>query len=362
LKTNNYYLGIETSCDDTSVCIINESEGDTKILSHFKFGQEDILKHWGGVVPEIAARNHLAKITPILEDCFKAANISPNEIDYISVTTVPGLLGPLLTGLNAAKTLALLFKKPIIPTNHLFAHLEAIHLTDKVEYPYLGLLISGGHSIYFWVENKDSFNVLGSTIDDACGEAFDKAGKMLQLGYPAGHIVDQMAQFGDSSKYDFPIGLKSSADARLSFSGLKTSLRVFLEKNPHILELVPSNFEHKEDTSQDFYDVCASYQKAICAALLLKMKYAKKIVKEKYSYNKETPIVIGGGVACNSEIRKSFKQKYNQVHIVEPKYCTDNGAMIANYGRLYTHQAIPYPECLSLDARGRFINKKEFNK
>ena len=358
---NNIVLGIETSCDDTSVAIIKD--GDTpEVLSHLKFGQEDILKHWGGVVPEIAARNHLEKITPLIQDSLLNAKLELKDIDLISVTTIPGLLGPLLTGLNAAKTLALIAEKPIFAANHLYAHLEAIHLTQKMTYPYLGLLISGGHSIFFWVEDNKNFKVLGSTIDDACGEAFDKGGKMLELGYPAGHIIDKLGQFGDKTKYEFPIGLKSSADARLSFSGLKTALRVFLDKNPDILAKKPKQYEIKEDESQDFYDLCASYQNAIAKALLLKMRYAKKIASEKYGAPTHYPIVIGGGVACNSEIRSQFKNKYQNVNIVEPKYCTDNGAMIANLGRINFQDAISFPECLDLDARGRFIKKTQVQK
>jgi N6-L-threonylcarbamoyladenine synthase len=359
LKDKKLILGIETSCDDTSVAIIRDGE-KPEILSHLKFGQEDILKHWGGVVPEIAARNHLEKITPLLDDVFDKSNVTPEDIDLISVTTLPGLLGPLLTGLNAAKTLSLILQKPIYPANHLYAHLEAIHLTEDIKYPYLGLLVSGGHSIYFWVENKSSFHVLGSTIDDASGEAFDKGGKMLNLGYPAGHIVDHLGQFGDGSKFPFPIGMKASADARLSFSGLKTSLRVFLEKNPDILSQRPSQFDTKEDSSQDFYDLCASYQNAIAKALSLKMRYAIKIAKEKHNAPSNYSIVVGGGVACNSEIRKQLKEKYNKVSFVAPQFCTDNGAMIANLGRINIDSSLPYPDSLRLDARGRFINKEDF--
>ncbi|MFT6630253.1 MAG: N6-L-threonylcarbamoyladenine synthase [Bacteriovoracaceae bacterium] len=355
-------LGIETSCDDTSIAILEETSGEIKLLSHLKFGQEDLLKHWGGVVPEIAARNHLAKITPLLKDCFEIAKVSPEQVDLIAVTGLPGLLGPLLTGLNAAKSLALLYKKPVLGVNHLYAHLEAIHLTETVTYPYLGMLISGGHSIYFWVQDKNSFSVLGSTIDDASGEAFDKGGKILGLGYPAGHIVDALSNWGDPKKFKFPIGLQSSADARLSFSGLKTSLRVFCEKNEGILEKKPKQYEKFESGSQEFYDVCASYQQAICSALLLKMKYAIKKAQSEYKAPKKFPIVIGGGVACNSLIRSAFKEKYPETKIVASKYCTDNGAMIANYGRIHLEQATPFPECLKLDAKGRFINKKDFNK
>ncbi len=341
-------LGIETSCDDTSVCLLKETESFPEILALKSYEQIEDLKHWGGVVPEIAARNHLKKITPLLEEVFKEAKIHPKDVDLIGVTTLPGLLGPLLTGLNAAKSLALLYKKPIVPVNHLFAHLEAIHITNKINYPYMGLLVSGGHSIYFWVESEVKFTVMGSTIDDAAGEAFDKGGKLMGLGYPAGKVIDDLAKTGDKSKFDFPIGLKSSADARLSFSGLKTAMRLKLEKHPELL-------------ASPNPDLCASYQDAIVKALLLKARYAISSIKEKFKV-KDFPIVIGGGVACNSELRSAFKLKYPNTHIVQPKYCTDNGAMIANYALRINSQAIPYPECLELDSRGRYIDKKQFNK
>lgn len=365
MKETKYILGIETSCDDTSVAIIKHSDPSTppEILSHLKFGQEEILKIWGGVVPEIAARNHLLKITPLLKECFQESGVKESQIDAIAVTSFPGLLGPLLTGVNAAKTLALIYKIPIIPTNHLYAHIEAIHLTNpSCDYPFMALLVSGGHSLYLWVSDRDKFEILGGTIDDASGEAFDKGGKQLGLGYPAGHIVDKLGAFGDKERFEFPIGLKASGDSRLSFSGLKTSLRVFLDKNPHILELRPSQFIDKEDSSQEFYDVCASYQNAIAKALILKMKYAFKKAPVSPEQIHKTRIVIGGGVACNSELRIQFKSKYPQTVFVEPEFCTDNAAMIANFGLRNLDSAIPFPECLSIDARGRFIQKKEMNE
>jgi N6-L-threonylcarbamoyladenine synthase len=361
LKETKYILGIETSCDDTSVAIIKNSN-PPEILSHLKFGQEEILKIWGGVVPEIAARNHLEKITPLLKQCFKEAKIKESQISAISVTSFPGLLGPLLTGVNAAKTLALIYKVPIIPTNHLFAHIEAIHLTEPSEYPFMALLVSGGHSLYFWVSARDNFEILGGTIDDASGEAFDKGGKLLGLGYPAGHIIDRLGKFGDKTRFEFPIGLKSSGDSRLSFSGLKTALRVFLDKHEHILDLKPSQFSTKEDQSQEFYDVCASYQNAIAKALLLKMKYAFKKTPIAAKDIPQAKIVIGGGVACNSELRLQFGQKYPRSVFVAPEFCTDNAAMIANFGLRNLKSAIPFPECLSIDARGRYIKKEEMNK
>ena len=343
-------LGIETSCDDTSICILQDTEGFPKILSHKSFTQEDILKEWGGVVPEIAARNHLEKLIPLLDSAFKEAKLTPQDIDLIGVTTTPGLLGPLLTGLNAAKTLSLIYQKPIVPINHLYAHLEAIHLTEQLSYPYLGLLLSGGHTVFFWVQSSNNFTVIGSTIDDAAGEAFDKGGKLMNLGYPAGRRIDELSKNGDSKAYNFPIGLRSSADARFSFSGLKTALRVQIEKDPNIIT-------HPNP------DLCASYQDAIVQAILLKTRYAIKKVKDEYG-EVHFPIVLGGGVACNSAIRSAFKEKYSdkklKVYFVSPQYCTDNGAMIANYALRIKDQHISHPDCLDLDSRGRFINKKDY--
>jgi N6-L-threonylcarbamoyladenine synthase len=351
-------LGIETSCDDTSICLLEEHESRPRILAHVSFTQEEILKKWGGIVPEIAARNHLQKIAPLLEEAFIKSKLSIHDIDLIGVTTTPGLLGPLLTGLNAAKTISLIAKKPILPVNHLYAHLEAIHLTEDVSYPYLGLLVSGGHSAFFWVKSKDEFEVIASTIDDAAGEAFDKGGKLLGLGYPAGKIIDQVSKFGNKEAHEFPIGLISSKDARMSFSGLKTALRIKIEKESEYA--IPHQFVEKEENFQAFYDICASYQEAIVRALVFKTKYARSLIQEKYKL-KNYPLVIGGGVACNSRIRESFIEKYKEVYFVKPQFCTDNGAMIANFALRNFDKAIQNPDCLELDSRGRFIDKKDFN-
>lgn len=343
-------IGIETSCDDTSIGIIKSVNDKVSLLAHESFSQDEILKTWQGVVPEIAARSHLTKLPILLNQSLEKANITLKEISCIGVTTIPGLLGPLLTGLNCAKTISLLYEKPIVAVNHLFAHLEAIHLTENsITYPYLGLLVSGGHSIYFLVNAPNDFIPLGSTIDDAAGEAFDKGGKLLGLGYPAGRVIDELSKSGDPHKYSFPIGLKQSADARLSFSGLKTSLRVFL-----------SSLNEKE-IKENMQDICASYQTAIVSALSLKLRYALAKAKEITSL-KNIPIVVGGGVACNTFLRSHLSQKYNDVYFVSPVFCTDNGAMIANFALRNISLKVDFPQCLQLDARGRYINKKEYQK
>jgi N6-L-threonylcarbamoyladenine synthase len=347
-------LGIETSCDDTSVCLLKGEDGlylkSPEVLALKLFSQNEMLEKWGGVVPEIAARNHLAKLVPLLEKLFEETKVDIKDIDLIGVTTHPGLLGPLLTGLNAAKTLSLIHKVPIYPVNHLFAHLEAINLTEITPFPYIGMLVSGGHSIYFLVKDIDQFEILGSTLDDAAGEAFDKGGKILGLGYPAGRIIDELASEGDQNKFEFPVGLRQSANANLSFSGLKTFLRSMVEKDEELAK------ELENKSSQQMKDICASYQIAIVKALELKLRYAIKIAKEKYQYD-NLPIVVGGGVACNSGLRKFLQEKYSDVRFVKPMFCTDNGAMIANFAlRNYADQ-YRFPDSLYLDAKGRFIKK-----
>lgn len=339
--TDKYILGIETSCDDTSLAILKGSPDSLHtrptMLAQLSFSQEMLLAKWGGVVPEIAARNHLDKLIPLCREVFDKAQIKPEQIDLYAVTTHPGLLGPLLTGLNMAKTFALYFQKPVRCVNHLYAHLEAIHLTEEVSYPYLGLLVSGGHTLFVVVESPVNFQILGGTVDDAAGEAFDKGGKLLGLGYPAGRIIDDLAKKGDEKKYEFNVGMLKADECHLSFSGIKTGLRFFIEQNK----------EFKIE------DVCASYQSSIVNALVKKLKVAQKLA------GKNLPIVVGGGVACNSKLREEIQKHFEKAYFVKPVYCTDNGGMIANYALRTFQESIPFPECLSLDARGQFISKQD---
>jgi len=340
-------LGIETSCDDTSICVLETSRSDDypKVLSHVSFSQENLLQEWGGVVPEIAARNHLAKITPILKNALSRAKIESKDIDQIGVTTHPGLLGPLLTGVNAAKTLSLIHHVPINPVNHLFAHLEAIHLTEKVPYPYLGLLFSGGHSLFCLMTSPSSFKILASTKDDAAGEAFDKGGKLLGLDYPAGKIIDKLAKNGDPKKYSFPIGLRYSKDGMMSFSGVKTALRTCIDKIGH---------ETVYSSPSLLADICAGYQEAIVQAILHKTNEVCSNLNDG-----NISLVLGGGVACNSRLREVLKSNFEKLHIVAPEYCTDNGAMIANYASRTPENNVNYPKSLKLDAKSRFVNRKK---
>jgi N6-L-threonylcarbamoyladenine synthase len=348
----NLILGIETSCDDTSLALLEKLPNNQfKLLATRSFSQEDLLKKFGGVIPEVAARNHLLKIQPLLLSLLADTQAQITDIKMIGVSTLPGLLGPLMIGLNTAKNLALFLQIPIVPVNHLFAHLNAINLHENIPYPFLGLLVSGGHSAYFLVEGPNQFTTLGSTIDDAAGEAFDKGGKLLGLGYPAGHLIDFYAKSGDPHKFAFTIGLKDSKDCRLSFSGIKTSLRLFLEKHSDPIYHFDQNHPNP---SQEFKDLCASYQKGIVDALILKLGFADKKVGGKL------PIVVGGGVASNSYLRKILQEKFPNGHFVKPEFCTDNGAMIAFSAFLNQEHAIHFPKCLDLDVQSRYFLKSDF--
>jgi N6-L-threonylcarbamoyladenine synthase len=338
-------LGIETSCDDTSLCILED--GDTpKILSLNSYNQDFLLSKWGGVVPELAARSHVKALPPLLEVTFKEAGLSPEDITEVAVTTHPGLVGSLLTGINLAKTFAMIREIPVIPVNHLYAHLEAIHLTEKVPYPYLGLLVSGGHTAFMWVKGPNEMEILGTTLDDAAGEAFDKGGKLMGVGYPAGRIIDELAKTGDKKKFDFPISYLRDRPGKMSYSGLKTSLRVRLQKMT------------QDEIKTELPHLCASYQEAIVQTLRIKAEeIIEKILGEKPKLF-TTPIVIGGGVACNSRLREVMQNTFKNVHVVKPLFCTDNAGMIANWAARVPDLAVNFPACLELDAQSRFVEKK----
>ena len=338
-------LGVETSCDDTSICILEVTD-NTKILSLNSFNQDFLLAKWGGVVPELAARSHVKAILPLLDICFKEAQVKPNEITEVAVTTHPGLVGSLLTGINLAKTFALINELPITPVNHLFAHLEAIHLTEQISYPYLGLLVSGGHTAFMWVKGPNEMEVIGTTLDDAAGEAFDKGGKLMGVGYPAGKIIDELAKSGDRKKFAFPISYLRDRPGKMSYSGLKTALRVKLQKMT------------LDEVSIELPNIAASYQEAIIQTLKIK---TTEIIEKVLNLNVKTfnyPIIIGGGVACNSRLRALMQESFTDVHVVAPQFCTDNAGMIANWAARVPELTIDFPECLKIDAQSRFVEKK----
>ena len=315
-------LGIESSCDETAAAIVTD---DRKILGQAVLTQ---LEHkiYGGVVPEIAARSHLEHIDEILEETFKQAQISPTEVDAVAASSGPGLIGGVVIGCMAGKALALALNKPFIAVNHLEGHALAARLTSDVAYPYLLLLVSGGHCQILVVKGVGDFERLGTTIDDAAGEAFDKVAKMLNLGYPGGSMIEKMSELGDESRFTLPRPLHNSGDCNLSFSGLKTAVRKIIETySPD------GNIEHAILRKRDVADICASFQKAATDSLVYKLQKAIVLFKTKYPQGKD--LVVSGGVAANTYLRNRLQQLAQTEGLLFSappiKYCTDNGVMIA---------------------------------
>ncbi len=308
-------LGIETSCDETSAALVENGE---KILSNVVYSQIDIHKRFNGVVPEIASRNHLIKIIEVIEAAFNGYSLK--DIDAVAVTNGPGLIGSLLVGLSTAKGIAYTQNKPLIPVNHIEAHMYAPHLFHKIEFPYIGLVVSGGHTILFLVKSFGEMEMLGSTIDDAIGEAFDKVAKLLNLGYPGGPVIDHLAKSGDPQRLkefqDMPVILPDKENDRynFSYSGLKTAIAYRLKK----LTLNNENVK----------DIAASFQKSAVEILLRKAKNALFDFKIKR-------LVISGGVAANSYLREKFGELEKDgigIFNAPVEYCGDNAAMAAGRG------------------------------
>ncbi len=305
-------LGIETSCDETSVSIVEDGK---KILTLSTFSQIDIHKNFNGVVPEVASRNHLVKIIDVLEEGLGEKCLS--DMDAFAATNGPGLLGSLLVGTNFAKSLALYFNKPYIPVNHIMAHMYSPHLENEIEFPYIGLVVSGGHTILFYVKSFTDIEFLGSTIDDAIGEAFDKVAKYLNLGYPGGPVIDKLAQddeavFLEDFK-DISLPLSTEKDRyNFSYSGLKTAIVYKLKKI--------------EVTEKNIKSIAKTFQELAIKHLLDKTMNAINDLK----INR---LVISGGVSANSFLRKSLdeiKTKNNiQVYSASLALCSDNAAMVA---------------------------------
>ncbi len=306
-------LGIETSCDETGVAIIDETG---KVIGDVLFIQDSIHSKFGGVVPEVAARRHIQVLPVALKEVLEKAKSDLNEINAVACTTGPGLMGALLTGVSFAKSISLSLNAPFVGVDHLEAHINAIFLERSVEYPFLGLVISGGHTSIFFVEGIGKMELLGKTLDDAAGEAFDKASKALGLGYPGGPIIDRLAKAGDPNRYRFPRAMENSPNLNMSFSGLKTALITMLKKG--------NNFRIE--------DLCASFQEAVLDTVFNKVKKALKMKKSK-------KLVIAGGVASNSRLREKAKglseEMEVEVFIPSPRLCTDNGAMVGCTGLKY---------------------------
>jgi N6-L-threonylcarbamoyladenine synthase len=328
-------LGIESSCDDTSAAVIKE---DKTLLSNIISSQVDFHTKYGGVVPEIASRKHQECIIPIIKEALFKAGITLNDIDGISVTQGPGLVGSLLVGINAAKSIAFSRKLPIVGINHLEGHMLAPYLENAINFPNITLVVSGGHTNLYKVSDFGSYTLLGSTRDDAAGEAFDKVAKLLELGYPGGVVIDRLSKLGDPSFIDFPRPMIKDPSYDFSFSGLKTAVRYYIEK-----------ISESELTDMKINNICASFQAAVVGILTAKTIRAAK------EHHTDT-ITLTGGVAANSLLRSQMTEKAaaGNIKVFAPslQLCTDNAAMIAFAGlkRMSSHDKFPY----SLNAISRW--------
>lgn len=303
-------LGIESSCDETAAAIVQDGK---KILSNVVATQIPFHEIYKGVVPEIASRKHIEWILPVVRQAVSEAGIKLEEVDAIAATNRPGLMGSLLVGLTFGKTLAWSLEKPFIAVNHMLGHLYAAHLENDIDYPYLGLLVSGGHSIICKVNDFDDLEVLGTTVDDSVGEAFDKVAKFYGLGYPGGVVIDNLAKKGDFNAAAFPIPKLDLGEHRydVSFSGLKTAVI-------HQCDLFwKEGFEHSTE------NMCAAFQETACRTLTSRLFRAVEDTGLK-------TVVAGGGVAANSRLRAILAER-SDIHCIFPplKLCGDNGAMIA---------------------------------
>lgn len=317
--SHTYILGIESSCDDTAAAVIHNG----KILSNVVASQE-VHRQYGGVVPELASRAHQQNIVPVVHQAIQLANIDKKQLSAIAFTRGPGLLGSLLVGTSFAKSLALGLDIPLIAVDHMQGHILAHFIKDEGKsmpgFPFLALTISGGHTQIVEVTDYFDMNILGQTIDDAVGEAFDKSAKILGLPYPGGPLIDKYAQQGNPNRFRFPKPKVDPLD--FSFSGLKTSILYFVERETK---------ENPNFISENLEDICAGIQFTIVDYIMDKLKNAVKQtgIKE---------IAIGGGVAANSGIRNALKEaeeKYGwKTHVPKFEYCTDNAAMIAIVGEL----------------------------
>jgi N6-L-threonylcarbamoyladenine synthase len=316
-------LGLESSCDDTAAAVLRVStESDTEILSSVVSGQTDLHKNFGGVVPEIAARAHAEMLDMCVEQSLEQASITLKDIDLIGVTSGPGLIGGVVSGVMSAKAIAMGAQKPLVGVNHLAGHALTPRMIDAIEYPYLMLLISGGHCQFLIVNGTNQFVRLGGTIDDAPGEAFDKTARLLGLPQPGGPSIDTAARDGDPTKFALPRPLLDREGCDMSFSGLKTA----------VLRVRDEIVSEKGGLHQsDVNNIAASFQRAVSDVLVEKTRRA--IVKYMKLFPQTPTIAVAGGVAANSEIRAKLQDlcAHHSIAFNAPplKYCTDNAAMIA---------------------------------
>jgi N6-L-threonylcarbamoyladenine synthase len=321
-------LAIETSCDDTCAAVVTP---DGEIRSNVIASQGLLHSRYGGVVPEIAARHHLELVDAVTKDALEHAGASLDEVMTVAVTRGPGLIGALLVGVSSAKALAATRRLPLTPVDHLHGHVVASTLgAEPIEPPYLALVASGGHTFLARVNDPAAYAVLGQTLDDAAGEAFDKGARLLGLGYPGGPAIDRVAREGDPTAFGFPRSAPGELD--FSFSGLKTALLYTIR------DLGDAEAERRRA------DLAASYQRAIVEALVSRTKTALE-------QDGAVRLAIGGGVAANSELRTAVEDLGVPVWVPPLELCTDNAAMIGGAARFL--EPLPYPEYLALDAAAR---------
>lgn len=307
-----YILGIESSCDETSASIVkNGTEEIATVIS----SQIDIHKNYGGVVPEIASRHHVKNITIVLEECLEKANMTIDDVDAIAITYGPGLIGSLLIGLEAAKTLSFIYNKPLIPVHHIAGHIYANSLVKELKFPLLAVVVSGGHTEIIEMKKHYSFEKLGGTLDDAIGECYDKVARVIGLEYPGGPKLDKLAKEGKDT-YKLPIPLQDDS-YNFSFSGLKSS----------VINLAHNEEQRGEELRKS--DLAASFQKVAVESIVSKVK---KAIEEKNIKN----VIVAGGVAANNGLKEAMQKMTEELGVelsIPPmKYCTDNGTMIAAAG------------------------------
>jgi len=331
-------LGIDTSCDDTSAAVIADGH---RALSNVVNSQISLHHPYGGVVPELASREHIRNIVPVVKEALSKAKLDLKDLDGIAVTVGPGLIGSLLVGLYYAKAMAYVNRIPLVAINHLEGHILSIFLEDDVpKFPFVALTVSGGHTSLYHVKGFGNFTLMGQTLDDAAGEAFDKVAKILGLGYPGGVAIEKLARSGQKNKVNFPRAYLAPDSLDFSFSGLKTAVSLYVNRWHQSKE---------QRASVQLADIAASFQEAVVDVLVKKLMIARE-------RSEVDSMVIAGGVACNNVLRERLKciASENGIGLFHPRseYCTDNGAMIAVAGY---HRIINGEQAdLSIDARSRF--------
>ena len=321
-------LGIESSCDETSVAIVKDGK---EVLSNVINSQIKIHEKFGGVVPEVASRHHVYQVSMVFEEAFKVANVKPEDIDLVAVTQGPGLIGSLLVGVNAAKTFAMIYNKPLIAVHHLAGHIYANAIEHEMKFPCIALLVSGGNTELIYMKEHFSFEIVGETLDDAVGEAYDKVARVVGLPYPGGPHVDRLAHEGKDT-YHLPRVYLEDGSYNFSFSGLKSA----------VINLAHNLSQRGEEVNKE--NLCASFQNSVTEVLVNK---TLSLAKEKNVKN----IIVAGGVSANKGLKERFFEEGKDFNISIPsiKYCTDNAAMIAAAG-YYQYQKDPTLADLKLNA------------